>query len=216
VGPDLQDGPGLPRTVLDVGAHVGRFLHLARQAGWQAEGVELNPPTAAYAAARTGLPIHRVRAQDLAAHGRRFAAVVLTDVLEHIPRPTPVVTTLRDLLHPGGVLAIKVPHGPMQRLKEECRRTVLRRPGPGVLTRYCHVNHFTVAALRRCLETAGFGRITIGVGAPDFLPPGPYRTRGQAGSAWLRRAVYAAARLMPGGVHTPLGLHLQAFAINGE
>jgi SAM-dependent methyltransferase len=208
-------GARLPRTVLDVGTHVGRFVYLARQAGWQAEGAEFNPLTASYAERRTGAPIYQGPAQELAARGRRFSAVTLNDVLEHIPRPVPLLAELRELLPPGGVLAIKVPHGPMQRLKEGFRQSVLRQPSAGVLTRYVHVNHFTVGSLRRSLEKAGFHQVTIGVAAPEFAPASfSGRTRAHALEAFLRLSVYRAARLIPGGVYMPLSLNLQAFAIN--
>jgi SAM-dependent methyltransferase len=206
--------PGVPRTLLDVGCHIGTFLPAARAAGWDVEGAELAPRTAAYAARRTGLAVHQVPAQELVAHGRRYGVVTLTDVLEHIPRPAPLVAELRGLLHPGGLLAIKVPHGPMQRLKERIRRDLLRKPDAGVMTRYVHVNHFTVRSLRRCLESAGFRDVAVKAGAPEFLPPSPGRTRGQAASAIVRRAVYRAAEVLPGGVHTPLAMNLQAFGTN--
>jgi SAM-dependent methyltransferase len=212
-------GPGVPRTLLDVGAHTGRFLHLARRAGWGAEGAELNPVTAEFAARKTGAPVHSCRAEDLAARGRRFGAVTLNDVLEHIPRPALLVAGLRGLLEPGGVLAIKVPHGPMQRLKEGFRRDVLRgdwrRDRIGVMVRYSHVNHFTVGSLRLCLEGAGFRPVVVAAGAPEFLPASsPGRTPRQAASAWARRAAYRAAGLIPGGARTPLAMNLQAFGVN--
>lgn len=206
---------GLPRTVLDVGTHVGRFVYLARQAGWQAEGAEFSPLTAAYAAQRTGAPIHQGPAQELAARGFRYSAVTLNDVLEHIPRPCPLLADLRSLLYPGGVIAVKVPAGPAQRLKEWIRRSLLRRPNTGVGVRLVHVNHFTPGSLRRCLERAGFRDVTIEVAAPDYVPASfPERTRGQAISAFLRLAVYQAARWIPGALYTPLALNLQAYAVN--
>ncbi len=208
-------GPGVPRTVLDVGCHAGRFLTLAQAAGWEAEGAELAPRTALYAARRTGRPVHRIPAQDLAAQGRRYGAVTLTDVLEHIPRPAPLVAQLRELLHPGGVLAIKVPHGPAQRLKERVRRDLVGDPEAGVAIRYVHVNHFTVRSLRLLLERAGFRDVAVTVGAPEFFPAShPGRTRRQALSARVRQAVYHAARRLPGGARTPLAMNLQAFAVN--
>jgi hypothetical protein len=208
--------PNLPRTSLDIGTHVGRFVELARRAGWEAEGAELNPVTASYAAHRTGAPIHQMRAQDLATQGRRYTAVTLNDVLEHIPRPLPLLAEVRGLLPAGGVIAIKVPHGPMQRIKEGIRRTLLRQPGAGVGLRFVHVNHFTVKSLRLCLERAGFDRISIEIAAPDFVPAHYPRGRTfqQAYSAFVRTAVYGAGKRIPGGVYTPLALNLQAFAVN--
>ncbi len=47
----------------------GRFMHLAQAAGWEVEGIELNPRTAACAARRTGAPVHQVNAHALAGEG---------------------------------------------------------------------------------------------------------------------------------------------------
>mgnify|MGYP006145076563 CR=1 FL=1 len=89
--------PPTRRTLLDLGAHVGRLIQLAAQAGWRAEGVELNPRTSAYAARATGLPVHRADLRDLEAQGRRYAAVTLIDVLEHIPDDASAVRRFREL-----------------------------------------------------------------------------------------------------------------------
>ncbi|HKY05503.1 MAG TPA: methyltransferase domain-containing protein, partial [Blastocatellia bacterium] len=75
------------RRLLDVGAHVGRLIYLAERSGWQSEGIELNPRTSAFAARKTGLPVHRVNAHSLAQRLKRYDAVTLLDVLEHIPDP---------------------------------------------------------------------------------------------------------------------------------
>ena len=98
-----------PRRLLDIGAHAGRFMHVAQRGGWIVEGIELNPRTAACAARRTGAPVHQVNAHTLAAGGRRFHAITLTDVLEHIPEPVALLTTVAGLVEPGGSIAVKVP-----------------------------------------------------------------------------------------------------------
>lgn len=212
--------PGTPKSVLDVGSYIGRFLQIAHQHGWQAEGAELNTRAADFAARRTGLPIHLTRAQDLIAQGRTFGAVTMIDVLEHIPNPRPLVAQLRELLVPGGVIAIKLPHGPVQRLKEGIRGYKYKTPKErddhrvGVMARFVHVNHFTVGSLRRCLESAGFEGVRVTTAAPEFLPPSPKRTKGQARSAAIRKAVFALARAVPGGVYTPLAPQLLAFGVN--
>ena len=78
----------------------------------------LNPRTAAYAEAHTGAPVHRVNAHTLALEGHRYDAVVLTDVLEHIPEPRRLLAALAGLLEPDGVIAVKVPNGSAQWRKE--------------------------------------------------------------------------------------------------
>jgi len=198
------------RRLLDVGAHAGRFLHLAQRDGWAVEGIELNPRTAAYAAARTGATVHQVNATALASRGRRYDAVVLTDVLEHIPAPLDLLRSLRGLLAPGGTLAIKVPCGTSQWHKE--RALARLRPGRPVslADNLVHVNHFTPRSLRLALERAGFVTPDVRTAAPELLPIDGWSLP-RMGSNVIRLAVYAAARV-PGAVRTPLALHLQAFA----
>src|SRR5262249_31569505 len=134
------------RRLLDVGAHAGRFLHLAGTAGWDAEGIELNPRTAAYAAARTGATGHQMTAQALADRGRRYDAVVLTDVLEHIPDPVALLRTLSSLTTPGGVIAVKVPCGPSQLIKEHLLAAISAHCA-SLADNLVHVNHFSPRSL---------------------------------------------------------------------
>src|SRR5204862_4588674 len=75
------------RRLLDIGAHAGRFMHLAERAGWRPEGIELNPRTAAFAATRTGLPVHAMNVDRLSLAERGYGAITLIDVLEHVPEP---------------------------------------------------------------------------------------------------------------------------------
>lgn len=201
--------PASRRTLLDVGAHAGRFLDLARRAGWQVEGVELNPRTAAYAAARAGVPVHRVNARQLASLGRRFDAVTLVDVLEHIPRPVELLAEIRGVMAPGAWVAVKVPSGPAQAMKESVRARILPQYRATLADNLVHVNHFSPGALKAALGRAGFDAIAIEVAAPEL--PGVTGWRGWASRA-LRLAVFHAARAVPGGLHTPLALNLQAYA----
>jgi SAM-dependent methyltransferase len=203
--------PPRERTLLDVGAHVGRLMHLASRRGWAAEGVELNPATAAFAARRTGLPVHRVDAAALGREGRRYGAVTLIDVLEHIPEPVAVLETLRDVVAPGGWMAVKVPHGPNQLRKEELRARLRRGYRATVADNLVHVNHFSPRALRLALERAGFADVEVHPAAPETLPDDVSPAR-RVPADLVRRAVYGAARLLPRGVDSPLALHLQAYA----
>jgi SAM-dependent methyltransferase len=194
--------PAGRRRLLDVGSHAGRFLTFARTAGWLAEGLELNPKTAAFAAAATGAPIHRGNVHTFDADGA-FDAVTLTDVLEHIPDPRAVIRRVARYLAPGGWIAVKVPSGPAQRIKERVRAAV--RPGyrATLADNLVHVNHFSPGSLKRALEAEGFSAIAVVAGAPE-LPAG-------GSSRLVRRALFKAARVIPGAVHTSLALNLQAY-----
>lgn len=195
------------RRLLDVGAHAGRFVSLAREQGWSAEGLELNPQTAVYAAARTGARVRQLTMGDLATGAETFDAITLTDVLEHIPYPLDALRAASALLAPGGWIAVKVPCGPAQSLKEVWRGRLVRGYRPTVADNLVHVSHFSPAALRLALEKTGFTDVTVRPGAPE-LPPGSAAALGRT----VRRTLFAAARIIPGAVHTPLALNLQAYA----
>lgn len=201
------------RSLLDLGAHVGRLIHLAAKEGWRAEGIELNPRTSAYAARATGLPVHRADLRDLEAEGRRYGAVTLVDVLEHIAEPVGALRAVRGVLEPGGWIAVKVPHGPNQLLKERIRGRLFRGYRPTVADNLVHVSHFTPRALRMALEQAGFTEIDIRPAAP-VLPPESPGARRAARVAFLRGTT-AAARVLPFGARSPLAMNLQAYARNG-
>jgi SAM-dependent methyltransferase len=197
--------PEMPRTLLDIGSHAGRFLHMAVQAGWGADGTEINARTAAVAAERSGATVHRVRAECVTDLGKRFDAVTLTDVLEHIPEPVHLLETARAVLAPRGWIAVKVPCGPAQLRKETWRARVSRGYRPTLADNLVHVNHFSPRSLKQALERAGFADIDIEVAAPECPP-------GSRASAAARMTLWRAARVVPFGVHTPIALHLQAFA----
>jgi len=200
---------GSRRRLLDVGAHAGRFIAVARNAGWRADGVELNPKTAAYAARRTGATIRTANVHDAGLEPGAYDAVTITDVLEHIPRPLDVLARAAELLAADGWIAVKVPCGPSQLVKETWRGRLRPRYRATVADNLVHVSHFCACSLRLALERAGFSSITIEPGAPE-LPPDA-GARGMLARA-SRRAVHAVACAIPAAVHTPLTLNLQAYA----
>lgn len=202
------------KTILDIGAHAGRFIHLASLAGWQAEGIELNPRTAAFAQERTGLKVHRISAAALSKESdKRYGVVTLTDVLEHIPDPLRILRTVGSLLEPNGWLAVKVPCGPNQIIKDTVRaRLAGRKEQVDVAENLVHINHFNPKSLLLALKRSGFRRVVLSIGAPELQD---LRSRPSARARFsnlFRRTVYETARILPGGVHTPLALNLQAFA----
>ena len=194
------------RALLDVGAHAGRFLRLARAAGWNAEGLELNPKTAAYAAQRSGAPVHQGNIHTFTP-ARCYDAVTLTDVLEHVPRPLEVLTRARTYLCAGGWLAIKVPNGPAQRVKETLRARLRPSYRATLADNLVHVNHFSAASLARALAAAGFRDVTVMAAAPELPGDGTAGRLGHLG----RLSAYHVARTLPGGAASPLAFNLQAY-----
>jgi hypothetical protein len=138
---------------------------------------------------------------------RCYDAVTLTDVLEHVPRPRDVLVRVRELLCAGGWIAVKVPNGHAQRVKEQLRARLRPSYRPTLADNLVHVNHFSAGSLARALEISGFRDVTVGVGMPE-LPEG---RDGSAVDRFVRLAAYRLARLVPGGAALPISFNLQAY-----
>ena len=96
--------------LLDVGCSIGRFLHLAQERGYDAEGLELGERAARIARERYGV---EVREETLAKAGfadGTFDVISLVEVLEHLPQPREILQELRRILRPGGVAMLGVPN----------------------------------------------------------------------------------------------------------
>ena len=204
--------PSNRRRLLDVGAHAGRFVARARTRGWDAEGLELNPATAAFATHSSGGVVHQGNLFSWQPAAPIYDAITLTDVLEHIPHPRSALGRVRDALAPGGWTAIKVPNAPAQRFKEAARARL--RPGyaPTIADNLVHVNHFSAGALAEALRREGFTGLTVSVAAPE-MPEGAGAS--PAADRFVRTVLYGVARALPMGTRTPLAFNLQAYARRG-
>jgi SAM-dependent methyltransferase len=95
------------RRVLEVGSAAGEFLDALRDQGLEAEGVEPGP--AADAAEAKGHRVHRCWIQRMPAPATPYDAVVLWEVLEHLPEPAPALAAIRSFVRPGGIVALSTP-----------------------------------------------------------------------------------------------------------
>jgi SAM-dependent methyltransferase len=99
-------GPG---RLLDVGCGPGILLSVARDRGWQVQGLEL----AAGSVERCQRVGHDVKSQtldDFKCEEGSFDAVVLHHVLEHIADPRAAIEKCCRVLRRGGTLFIAVPN----------------------------------------------------------------------------------------------------------
>src|SRR3954452_23501308 len=103
---EAQVGKG---ALLDLGCWVGFLLAEAKDRGWETLGVEPSRFASDYARDRLGLD---VRTQDLFTAELpedHFDAVVLGDVIEHLPEPDVALDRIARLLKPGGVVYMALP-----------------------------------------------------------------------------------------------------------
>jgi SAM-dependent methyltransferase len=103
----LAGGKG---RVLDIGSGRGEVLVAAREAGWEAVGVEPSPTFADYAARRSGAEVRREPVERCGFAPDSFDAVILGAVLEHLYNPDETIREVVRVLRPGGALFVDVPN----------------------------------------------------------------------------------------------------------
>ena len=95
--------------VLDIGCSTGEVLVALRGRGLDVVGLEPNRHAAAVARSR-GLEVIGEAIEDVDLPERRFASVLLSQVLEHLEEPRPVLEKVRATLRPDGVAYVVVPN----------------------------------------------------------------------------------------------------------
>ncbi len=102
-------------SLLDVGCNTGDFLQTCREryARMELAGVDINQP--AIETARAKLPdaqIYRAVDGKLPFPTNHFDCVTCIEVIEHIPQQfrAPVISEMRRVLKPGGLMMIRCPH----------------------------------------------------------------------------------------------------------
>jgi 2-polyprenyl-3-methyl-5-hydroxy-6-metoxy-1,4-benzoquinol methylase len=101
-------GPMAGRRVLEIGCGLGDFLMLAREAGADVLGIEMDGLYAAVAEER-GLPIGRTHI-EATTFNRRFDIVAMFHVIEHLEDPKATLTSLLPHLAPQARLFIETPN----------------------------------------------------------------------------------------------------------
>ncbi len=146
------------RRLLDVGVGTGLLLHLARERGWEASGVDIAPDAAARAREEFGVDV--VVGDFLTADAPADRdAITMTDVLEHTPDPPAFLDRARRLLVPRGVLLVIVPNHRSLLFHAADLLGRLPAAGPAVVDRVYAPNHyhyFTPATLARLAADTGF------------------------------------------------------------
>jgi SAM-dependent methyltransferase len=132
------------RRALEIGCGAGYVLDRLRSLGWSTAGMELSDDYVRFARERLRLDVG-----DRWPEGRG-GAVLLFNVLSHVPDPEAALVRCRESLHPGGVLALETGNA---------AEVPPWRVGP--FGAPDHVWHFTESTLRTLLARCGFGDIHV-------------------------------------------------------
>ena len=147
-------------ALLDLGCWVGFLLAEAGDRGWEATGVEPSAFASAYARDRLGLDVRTDDLMTAPLPEHRFQAVVLGDVIEHLPDPGAALDRIASLLAPGGVVVLMLPDA-----GSRLARAMGRRWWSVIPT---HVQYFTRASVQLLLERHGYVVRHVGTAPKAF------------------------------------------------
>jgi len=147
-------------TLLDLGCWVGFLLAEANARGWGAVGVEPSEFASAYARERLGLDVRTGELLSMPFEPDSFEAVVMGDVIEHLPVPAEALTRVRGLLSDGGVVWLALPDA-----GSAVARILGRRWWSVIPT---HVQYFTRRSIAELLRRSGFEILDIGTAPKAF------------------------------------------------
>jgi 2-polyprenyl-3-methyl-5-hydroxy-6-metoxy-1,4-benzoquinol methylase len=113
-----------PGRLLDIGPNIGTCLVLARERGWEAQGIEINAEAAEYCRRERGLDVRSGILDEKTYARNTFDVVLMGDVIEHLPDPRATMRLVQGILKPGGVVLISTPNiagwaGRMLQIKPE-------------------------------------------------------------------------------------------------
>ncbi|HZO90001.1 MAG TPA: methyltransferase domain-containing protein [Chthonomonadaceae bacterium] len=96
--------------VAEVGSFVGGFLAAGREQGWEMLGVDPGEEVDDFCA-RHGLPVFKGTLDEAPLLPASLDCVAIWNTFDQMPDPHPTLRAARRLLHPGGLLAVRVPNG---------------------------------------------------------------------------------------------------------
>lgn len=96
-------------SLLEVGCGGGNQLQSMSDLGWQVHGIDIDQKAVDGCLAR-GLPASSQTLRELHAAGRKFDAIVMSHVIEHVHKPEDMIRQCYELLNPGGKLVLITPN----------------------------------------------------------------------------------------------------------
>jgi 2-polyprenyl-3-methyl-5-hydroxy-6-metoxy-1,4-benzoquinol methylase len=140
-----QSGRG---RILDIGCFCGVFLGVAKERGWEPQGIEPLVGPAIYARGKFGVPVINDTLRPELFAPESFEVVSAFQVFEHLIHPEQEIEKIKPLLKPGGLLVVEVPNiaTPLVSILRTRHRHFVQD----------HVSFFSAQTLSRLLESKGF------------------------------------------------------------
>ena len=146
------------KKLLDIGCAYGPFLSAAREAGWLVYGTDISPDAVEYVAGTLDIPawVSAFPAPDAynQISSRKYAAVTMWYVIEHLEDLESVFSRVRSLLLPGGIFAFSTPSS--GGISGKTRTDLFYRNSPAD-----HITIWNHRTVRRQLKKYGFTVLSV-------------------------------------------------------
>ena len=179
-----------PVTVLDYGCGYGTLLRALRGPAVRSVGFEPSETVVLDLVAQ-GLDA----SADLESIRRRgpYDGIILSDVLEHVPRPRQVLEDCHGMLRDEGWIAVSVPNYSTVWRNEVVRAVRSGAGAPADFNPWEHLNYFSPQELSAMLNDAGF--------TADAFSGADFGLRNETGLRGWGNAIKAALRLFQFAAH---------------
>jgi 2-polyprenyl-3-methyl-5-hydroxy-6-metoxy-1,4-benzoquinol methylase len=146
-----------PARVLELGSAHGGFVALLRWAGFDAQGLEVSSWVVDFARSTFEIPMLLGPLEEQQhLQTKSLDAIILNDVLEHLPDPVCTIRRCLELLTPDGVLLVQTPSYPEALTHADLvgqQSPFLQMIGDKVAREHIYV--FSERSVRRLFEQAG-------------------------------------------------------------
>lgn len=155
---EIQKLIGPEGELLDLGCGEGGFLAVAKERGYECQGLEVSEPLAQLARSNSGVPVEVGPLEEIRYEDSRFSAIYMDSVLEHIPQPGKFLREAARVLRPGGVVYAVVPNedGLFSRIRGIVRALRGQNRRLTAFSLPYHWLGFNRPSLVECFQRAGF------------------------------------------------------------
>ena len=175
-------------TVMDVGCHLGLFVMLAQQAGFDCRGTDVSADAIKIGTEQLAIPgLSACTLENAGFEPRSFDGLVIWDVLEHLYDLGDVMQQCAALLKPNGYFFAQVPNhrGISARLKALACKLRLRSGRFYHFGFPWHLYHFSPRSLDLLVRRAGLETVQI----RSYSHRSKLGTAGRGIPSWVNRRV---------------------------
>ncbi len=157
-------------SILDVGCGLGFFVKsvMNQKPKWNVIGYEMSKTAVKFAREKNGLTnVFEGMVEHSNIPKNSLDIITMWDVIEHIPKPKPLLKYLYSLLKPNGFLFIQTPNFPIQLIKAKLKVAIFgMKPNGHYLEAKDHINNYKLKTIRDLALSCNFQE-------PQFfmLPP---------------------------------------------